>query len=109
MAVDYLEVMSALASMMSKHPQTSSLAMQTYSMWSDHLDEGKAIVDEYKRASASATGKLDNVGIIMQLAARHPKVADLLIQTLAMWSSRIEDGKQLIREFQDASVEAYKS
>jgi hypothetical protein len=109
MAVDYMEVMSALAGMMSKHPQTSSLGMQTYSMWSEHIGEAKKIYEEYQRASAAATGKLDQVGILMQLMAMHPKVSDLLVQTLAMWSSRIEDAKQLIQEFQAASVAAYKS
>ena len=109
MAVDYSEVMSTFASMMFRHPQTSSLGMQTYSLWSSHLDEGRQIVDEYQRAAANATGQLDQLGILMQLCAKHPKAADLLIQTLTMWQGRIEDAKQLIREFQDASVVAYKS
>lgn len=109
MAVEYLEVMGALGSIAAKHPQSTSLAMQTYSLWNSKLDEAKKIYDQYLQASAQATGTLDKAGVLMQLLAMHPDVSKLLLQTIAMWQTRIPDLIDIITEFQEASSEAYKS
>lgn len=109
MAVDFMEVMGALGAIAGKHPQTTSLLMQSYSLWNARADLDRQIYDEYTKAAATATGPMDQAGIAMQLAAMHPAVAQLLKQTLAMWQSRIPDLIQVIDEFQAASVAANKT
>lgn len=109
MAIDYMEVMGTLGSIAARHPQTMSLAMQTYSMYSQYSDEISKMMDEYKRASAQATGKFDIAGILMQICAMHPNGAKVLLQIIAMWQGRIPDLIQIINEFQDASVAAQKT
>jgi len=109
MAVDYMEVMGALGGIAGRHPQTTSLLMQTYSLWNTHQDEAMAIYNEYQKAAPTATGALDQAGILMQLCAMHPTAAQLLIQTLSMWQSRIPDLTQVITEFQAAAVAAAKT
>jgi len=103
MAIDYMEVMGTLGSIAGKHPQTTSLLMQTVGLWKDHQDEAMKIYGEYMEAVAKATGPLDKAGIAMQLVALHPNVSVLLLQTLAMWQSRIPDLIQVINDFQAAS------
>ena len=109
MAVDFMEVMGALGSIAGNHPQTTALLMQTYSTWNARADKDRQIFDEYNRAAATATGPMDQAGIAMQLAAMHPEVLPLVIQTLASWQSRIPDLIAVLTEFQAASVSAAKT
>src|SRR6266581_2251063 len=108
MAIDYMEVMGTLGSIAGKHPQTTSLLMQTYSLWNQPELVAK-ISSEYAKAAATAAGPLDQAGIVMQLVAMHPDVSKLLLQTLAMWQSRVPDLIQVITEFQVAASAAAKT
>ncbi len=109
MAVDYSEVMGLFGSLMGGHPQSMGLLMQSYSGWDGHTDDLTKIANEYQSAAVNATGAMDKGGIAMQLAAMHPWVADLLIQTLLQWQSRIPDLIEIIKEFQAASTAAMKT
>ncbi len=115
MAVDYVEVMGLLASTMAKHPQTSALGSSTYGNWSARLDDIKRIIAKYNETVAKAKGegqslgKLDQVAIVMQLAAQNPWFVQLVVQTLSAWQTRIPDGISMLNEFQETSVAANKS
>jgi len=100
MAVDYLEIMGALGAIASAHPQTTSLLMQTYSLWNAKADELQKVFADYQRSVPAATGTLDKVGIVMELMAMHPGVSVMLNQTLAMWQTRIADLQQIVNEAQ---------
>jgi hypothetical protein len=107
--IDYMEVMGTLGSIAAKHPQTTSLLMQTFSLWNSHANEARKVQGEYQEAAQKATGPLDQAGIAMQLVALYPIASQLLLQTLAMWQSRIPDLIQVINEFQASSDAAAKT
>ncbi len=109
MAVDFPEVMNTLMGIAGKHPQTTSLLMQSYSLWNARADKNRHIYDEYMRAAATATGPMDQAGIAMQIAAMNPDALPLVIQTLSSWQTRIPDLIQVLSEFQAASVAAAKT
>jgi hypothetical protein len=109
MAIDYAEVMQIIGSETAAHPQTTSLAMQTYSLWNAHANEIKQIQTEWQQTEPKATGAFDTVGIALQIMALHPNAANLLIQTLTMWQTRIPDLIQIIGEIQAAATQAAKT
>jgi hypothetical protein len=115
MSVEYMEVMGVLASVASKHPQTTALGYNTYSAWSAKFDDIKALFEKYNKTVHEAqsqgrdVGTLDKTGIAMQLAAQNPWFIQLVIQTLSQWQTRIPDAVQILGEFQSSSSEAAKS
>lgn len=109
MAIDYMEVLGIIGGLTARHPQSTSLIMQTYSLWNTNAAEINQVQAEYQRAAPQGSGPMDTAGIVLQIAAMHPKAAALLIQTLTMWQTRIPDLIQILQELQAAATEASKS
>lgn len=107
--VDYMEVMGVLGGIAMRHPQSTSLLMQTFSLWNTHSDEVNKTWNEYQVAAAKATGPMDQAGIVLQLMAAHPNAEALLKQTFTMWQTRIPDLIQILDELQNAANEAMKT
>lgn len=106
MAIDYMEVFGIMGGLAARHPQTTGLLWQTYSLWSPHLGEVNKIAADYQKTAAQAKGPLDQAGIVLQLVAAHPNASALLKQTLTMWQTRVPDLLQVLDELQAAASAA---
>jgi hypothetical protein len=109
MAIDYGEVMAIVGQEMAKHAATTSLLMQTKSLWSGHDAERQQIQAEYARTSKPGQSIFDTGSIILQIMALHPQAEPLLVQTLKMWDGHIGDLIKMLDEIQAAAVEANKT
>jgi len=109
MGIDAWETLGIFGGEAAKHPQTTGLLMQTYSLWNNHSEELKKVLSEYQNTNAQAKGPIDTGGIVLQLMAMHPFAKDLLKQTLVMWQTRIPDLIQILDELQNAANEAAKT
>ena len=107
--IDYMEVLGILGGLVARHPQSTSLILQTFNLWNGHADEVSKAWSEYQAAAAKASGPLDQGGIVLQLMALHPNAQALLKQTLTMWQTRIPDLIQILDELQSAANEAAKT
>lgn len=108
MSIDYGEVFQVLGSVAAKHPQTSSLIMQTYGLLKDEGDDVRKMMEKFKEADSQSRGPMDTLAVIMQLTAMNPNTTLKLIQVLSMWQSRIPDLITFLQEFRAESIEANK-
>lgn len=107
--IDYMEVLGILGAIAAKHPQTVGLLMNSYNSYKEVAGELDKVRSEFSATAKSATGPLDQAGILMQLAALHPDAVKFITQMLSNWQTRIPDLVQILNEFQAASSAAAKT
>jgi len=109
MSIDYLEVIGALSAIAAKHPQTMGLLMNSYNSYKEVAGQLDKVRSEFSATAKTATGPIDQAGILMQLAAMHPDVVKFITQMLSNWQTRVPDLIQILNEFQAASSASYKT
>ena len=104
--LDYAKVIEIFGGLSIKHPSVIAAGAQLISIFNKNQAEGQQINDQYVAAAASASGTLDQFGIVLELMKQHPHASAVLIQVLGILQPHIPELQQTLGELQTAANQA---